>query len=54
MRESDGVPVQFALFVDLRMRLAELEVIRLDGGPLIGDIDPERISCVEDKPGTVL
>jgi hypothetical protein len=54
MKDSDGVPVQFAVFVDKDDQLCELEITKLDGSPVQRKIVPEEIVLKMDKPGTDL
>lgn len=53
-KDVDGIPVQFAVFVDRSDRLIEVEITRLDGQPLRGPLVPESIALQLDQPGAVI
>lgn len=53
-KDVDGVPIQFAVFVDHADQLSAVEITRLDGQSLRGQIVPESISLQLDQPGAVI
>ena len=53
-KDVDGVPVQFAVFVDHGDQLSAVEITRLDGQPLHSRLAPESISLQLDQPGAVI
>lgn len=53
-KDVDGVPVQFAVFVDRGDQLCAVEVTRLDGQALRSRLAPESISLQLDQPGAVI
>lgn len=53
-KDVDGVPIQFAVFVDHDDQLSAVEITRLDGQPLRSRLMPESISLQLDQPGAVI
>lgn len=53
-KDVDGVPIQFAVFVDHADQLSAVEITRLDGQSLRSRLVPESIFLQLDQPGAVI
>ena len=51
--DEDQVPILIAVLVDGQDRLFMVEVTRLDGEPIRGAIDPQKIVLRRDVPGPI-